>query len=620
MKYTVALFLLFNLLSYSQNKNIDALNNEAISVYRNDSEKALNLLEKALKESKSNIDFEVTNNNLGIVYRFLGDFEKAKQFSLKVYRTEDLKTLASSYNNIGACNRSLGLFEEAINYYLKAINIYEKQNNYKEVATVNNNIGMVYSSMELFEKAKKYNLKAINKFTEVKNLKGISESYNNYAIALANQDSLDLAADFFKKSLQIEIELNDKKGISESLNNIGGIYYYKGELNNALEYFFKVIKIEKEVKNYGGVASTYNNISQVLYDSEKYVDSKKYTDSAYFYSKKYNISNDLLTSLESYIHFYEKSNNFKEANAYYKKYISANDSIAKKNNYDKLHNAEVKYQTEKKEKQLAEAKVDLLAKEAKIKRRTTLFISALGLAILLGLIGFLFYKQQRLKNKQLLKENELKQALVKIENQNNLQEQRLAISKDLHDNIGSQLTFIISSLDNLKYFEFTKDKLYSKFDSIGTFTRSTITDLRDTIWAMNKENITFEDLKTRTTNFIETAKTSLLGITFEFNYPENTNEVTLNSLQGIDVYRIIQEAVNNAVKHAEATKISVDFTINNNILEVSISDNGKGFDKEIIEAGNGLASMKKRAQEIDADFSIKSLKQGTNVTLKFILD
>ena len=193
---------------------------------------------------------------------------------------------------------------------------------------------MVYSSMELFEKAKKYNLKAINKFTEVKNLKGISESYNNYAIALANQDSLDLAADFFKKSLQIEIELNDKKGISESLNNIGGIYYYKGELNNALEYFFKVIKIEKEVKNYGGVASTYNNISQVLYDSEKYVDSKKYTDSAYFYSKKYNISNDLLTSLESYIHFYEKSNNFKEANAYYKKYISANDSIAKKNNYD----------------------------------------------------------------------------------------------------------------------------------------------------------------------------------------------------------------------------------------------------------------------------------------------
>ena len=88
---------------------------------------------------------------------------------------------------------------------------------------------------------------------------------------------------------------------------------------------------------------------------------------------------------------------------------------------------------------------------------------ALALAFLFGLIGFLVYKQQRLKNEQIIKENELRQALIKIENQNNLQEQRLAISKDLHDNIGSQLTFIISSLDNLKYFEFTKDKLYSKF-------------------------------------------------------------------------------------------------------------------------------------------------------------
>ena len=230
------------------------------------------------------------------------------------------------------------------------------------------------------------------------------------------------------------------------------------------------------------------------------------------------------------------------------------------------------------------------------------------------------YKQQRLKNEQIIKENELRQALIKIENQNNLQEQRLAISKDLHDNIGSQLTFIISSLDNLKYFEFTKDKLYSKFDSIGTFTRSTITDLRDTIWAMNKEVITFEDLKSRTTNFIEAAKTSLLGITFEFNYPEDTSEVTLNSLQGIDVYRIIQEAVNNAVKHANANKIAVDFLLIKNTLEVSITDNGKGFDKELIEAGNGLNSMKKRAQEINADFSIEPLNQGTKVKLKFNLE
>ena len=134
---------------------------------------------------------------------------------------------------------------------------------------------------------------------------------------------------------------------------------------------------------------------------------------------------------------------------------------------------------------------------------------------------------------------------------------------------------------------------------------------------MNKEEITFEDLKTRTTNFIEAAKTSLLGIDFEFNYPKDTDNVKLNSLQGIDVYRIIQEAINNAVKHAKATRIVVNFEIDGSDLKISIIDNGVGFDQSTIEAGNGLSSMKKRANEIDADFEMKSSNQGTEITIKF---
>jgi len=62
----------------------------------------------------------------------------------------------------------------------------------------------------------------------------------------------------------------------------------------------------------------------------------------------------------------------------------------------------------------------------------------------------MFYNQQKLRNSQLRKENELKTALAQIETQNRLQEQRLRISRDLHDNIGAQLTFIISSIDTLK--------------------------------------------------------------------------------------------------------------------------------------------------------------------------
>jgi signal transduction histidine kinase len=147
---------------------------------------------------------------------------------------------------------------------------------------------------------------------------------------------------------------------------------------------------------------------------------------------------------------------------------------------------------------LAEAKAYISKKETKIKNPTNWLIMAFGLSFLLGLIGFWVYKQRKLRNRQIIKEKELKQALVEILNQNNLQEQHIAISKDLHDNIGSQLTFIISSLDNLKYFEFTKDKLYTKFDVITHFMRNTITDLRYTFWAMNKETITLQTTERNT--------------------------------------------------------------------------------------------------------------------------
>ena len=78
--------------------------------------------------------------------------------------------------------------------------------------------------------------------------------------------------------------------------------------------------------------------------------------------------------------------------------------------------------------------------------------------------------------------------MAKIETQNKLQEQRLRISRDLHDNIGAQLTFIISSIDNLKFgFTDISEKLGSKLSNISSFTQQTIYELRDTIWAMNKE-------------------------------------------------------------------------------------------------------------------------------------
>ena len=234
------------------------------------------------------------------------------------------------------------------------------------------------------------------------------------------------------------------------------------------------------------------------------------------------------------------------------------------------------------------------------------------------MLGYLLYNQQKLKNKQLHKEAELKSALVKIETQNKLQEQRLRISRDLHDNIGAQLTFIISSIDNLQFaFPNMEQNISRKLKKISEFTSKTIYELRDTIWAMNKEKISVEDLQARISNFIEKARTASPNTVFRFQFDsEQNNQYEFSSVVGMNIYRIIQEAVNNALKYAEASEIKVHIEKLQQQFKIEIIDNGKGFVLAEVELGNGINNIKKRAKEIGGEAEVYTIiREGTQILI-----
>lgn len=603
-----------------EHKTIDSLNAKAMELYVSSTNKAMELLgkaEKIAKAEKLDESLGYTFNNLAIVYRAKGEYVKSKQLSLEALSlVKGNSVKASTLNNIGACNRSLGLYEESLKNYLEALKIYEATNDLKEQGIVNNNIGMIYSALAMYEKAKTYQNKALSVYKKLNYKKGLSEVYNNIAIALANQDSLQKSLLYFKFSLKIEEELKDKKGIAESINNVGGVYHYLGKTDSALYYYKKSAEIERSIQNFSGVASSYNNIAQLMLEEGKPLLAKSYIDSSYAYSKKSKVAESLLESIQNYAYYFETINDFKNANLYNKKYFTMSDSIMKSSNLKTLHELEVKYQTAKKDTEIAQNRAELAENELKIKQKNTIIFGSLGFAFVLGLLGYLLYNQQKIKNNQLVKESELKEALVKIETQNKLQEQRLQISRDLHDNIGSQLTFIISSIDNLKYFDVAKEKLVSKFDNISGFTKNTITELRDTIWAMNKNAISVEDLQIRITNFIDNAQLATHGISFDFSIEESVNAShEFSSIEGMNIYRIIQEAVNNAVKYANASQIKILLKQENNKMIFSITDNGIGFSESEIELGNGLNNMKKRALELNADLKIISEKEKGTIIL-----
>ncbi|MCF6168298.1 7TM diverse intracellular signaling domain-containing protein [Lutibacter sp.] len=200
--------------------------------------------------------------------------------------------------------------------------------------------------------------------------------------------------------------------------------------------------------------------------------------------------------------------------------------------------------------------------------------------------------------------------------QNKIYNQRLKISRDLHDNIGSQLTFIISSIDNLKFITKNSDEVVkNKLSEINQFTNNTISQLRDTIWAMNKNEISFEDFQGRVLAFIEKAKIATHGIKFNLNSTVSS-PIFFSSIKGINIFRVIQEAINNAIKYANASEIIININEINNKLIIEIKDNGTGFNLDTVELGNGLKNMQHRIEEINGEITIYSvINKGTSIII-----
>ena len=564
-------------------------------------------------------------STLGVYHERKTQYDSAMAYlnsALKIVEeTNSTKGYATVLNNIATVQIRKAEYQEALKNMFDALKAEEELGNKNGIAQAYNNIGVVYYYTANYDKTTYYLTRALEIQEELGNLDGLQNGYNNVGAIFEYQKKYDEAIRSYEKALQISRKLGDQKQEATFLSNIAQSHMSKGDYVAAESIFRESIAIKVKIEDYNGMVNGYISFGQLLLKQEKLDDANRYLEEAIALSKQYDSRIALPEAYAVLAEVAEKEGKFKRSVDYLKDYISLKDSILNEDNARILAETEAKYQTEKKEKEILEQRALIAEKDLEVRQKNSLMYGGFGLALILGLLGYLFYNQQKLKNRQLQKEGELKSALAAIETQNKLQEQRLRISRDLHDNIGAQLTFIISSIDNLKYgFKDMGEKLSTRLSGISSFTGSTIYELRDTIWAMNKNNITFEDLQTRVSNFIDKANIASDAMKFSFTMtPEVDPQHTLTSVEGMNIYRVIQEGVNNAVKYAEAKRISVNISEEDNKYQIKIKDDGKGFYMSDIERGNGLNNMEKRSRDIDATFEINSeVNKGTSITLSLL--
>jgi len=562
-----------------------------------------------------------------------GDFnqlDSAVYYSKKAIvifeKLKDYNTLNTLYYNISRSYRKQGQYDESINTAITGLKNAEKAKSDVFVYSYTNLLSLIYHDFENFEKGIYYGKKAL---ALAKNLKKDQNSYISGAlnsIAISYDDwNKPKEALYYHKQVFNYMKGNDTLKVDHTYNNIGNTLLKQKKYKEAEKWIKTAVAIkeynqkqnpERYDLDFYSRATNFTNLAVIATKTNQLERAEKLLELAKEYSRKSQSAEKLRDYYHAEYEFNKLKKNLEKTIEYQEQYIKLRDSVFNKNRDKSLVEIEAKYQNEKKEKELLKSKISIANKENEIKKKNTQFIILAIIIIGLLIITFLVYRQQKLKNRQQEQEYELKSAIAKIETQSKLQEQRLQISRDLHDNIGSQLTFIISSVDNIKYaFEIGNSKLDAKLSNISNFAQSTIIELRDTIWAMNNSEITFEDLQTRIHNFVEKAKEAKQDIVFNFRIEKDLLDMKFSSIEGMNIYRTIQEAVNNSMKYSEAKTIEIAIKNLKKSIKIVIKDDGKGFDTESVELGNGINNMKKRINEIGGDFKISSSPEGTEIDL-----
>ncbi|RYZ49951.1 MAG: hypothetical protein EOO14_20010, partial [Chitinophagaceae bacterium] len=211
--------------------------------------------------------------------------------------------------------------------------------------------------------------------------------------------------------------------------------------------------------------------------------------------------------------------------------------------------------------------------------------------------------------------------LARIESEKQIQDQRLEIARDLHDSLGAQLTFIASVADGIKRNAVSGgENLRNKADTLTEFTENAISELKNALWVLNAEAIRLDDLKNKLLNFVKAAGEAREDVAFHFQFSIQDN-FTVDSKWAVNIFRMVQEIINNASKYAEAKDLWINASQTGALLKLEIRDNGIGFDRETVKTNSyGLSNLQQRVQTMEGVMRMETEKgEGTNYFIEIPL-
>lgn len=554
-----------------------------------------------------------------------GNYDSAlyyNQQALEVAKAmKDSLSIGISLFNIGIAYREKSEFEHAINYCLQGLKIIEPRNSPAYEVQIMDALQLLYYNRSEYDKALMYGRKALALSRKMPDKVQLIKSLANLSMSLMEINKMDSAYTLLKEAESIAKPLHEPWIDAGIATNLAGCAIQKHNYDEARSYAKRNLEISRQIDDPSGISMGLRTLSICDLQQGNFDNARILADSAIAISRKYGHTRDevnllrLLSVIGYARHDLEKALNYdtesnKKLDAMIKDLMSQQSAELEK-----------KYETEKKEAAIKTLEAEKKVQQLSIRQKNTINYILIGCAAVLAVLAALIYLTQKQKQKlqqQRISELETEKQLAATEAVLKGEEQeRSRLAKDLHDGLGGILSGIKYSFNTMKSnLHLTPENQYA-FERGVEMLDISIKEMRRVAHNMMPEALLKFGLDTALKDFCNDINQSgALRIV----YQSIGMEADISKPAAIPVYRIVQELVNNIIKHAEASSAIVQLSRTDNNINITVEDDGNGFDSSALQqtSGIGWSNIRSRVEYLKGNLNIQSAPgKGTSVHVEF---
>ena len=535
----------------------------------------------------------------------------------RLIEQSDTGTKDSILFNLGVIFRSKANYNFSTFYFIQGLEFSQELDSLNLMAKYQTNLGINNDRLGDHAKSRLFYRKALASYRALKDTLRESYLYNNISLQFFREGKYDSALLYYEKSVKLKEQLG-KSGLDLHPNNPGQIYHQLGEYSKAIQYHQLAIDLlaREEERNYLAESQAHQFLADVYRDMAAYEKALDHYQTALQLSQKVKAREITNQALEGITMIYQIKKEYKQALYFAELQKSHLDTLARYSNQTAA--LEARHQIK-----LQRQNMELLKTQSEValgNKNLIIIIISSCILLLVAVIVFISYTyKQKLQSERLLskqnellteqkinqamKEQELKSLKAFVEGQ---EEERIRVARDLHDGLGGTLASLKLNFEQSLEEPGLPDhqQVINGLEMVYKEVRSVAGNLAPPKF----QSTYFTDILHGYIKHI--ADVNKILINAEFQPEDDLN--ALPEKTKIEIYRIIQELTNNTIKHAAATKIAVQLLVHPGFVNLTVEDNGKGFNAGKKYRGMGISNVQSRVAIMNGTVDIDSgVNRGT---------